>query len=47
VQQQALYICVDCAPDNAPAQRFYKKHGAVPMNKHWLIWKDIGVVLLK
>jgi ribosomal protein S18 acetylase RimI-like enzyme len=42
---KALYICVDCAPDNAVAQNFYKRNGAENRNEHWLIWKDISVLL--
>jgi len=45
VSQKALYICVDCAPDNAVAQKFYKRHGAENLNEYWLIWKDISVIL--
>ena len=43
--QHALYICVDADPENAAAQKFYKKHGAENLNKHWLVWKDISILL--
>jgi hypothetical protein len=42
VQHQAARICVNCAPDNERAFRFYTRHGAAPMNEHWLLWDDIG-----
>jgi ribosomal protein S18 acetylase RimI-like enzyme len=45
VSEKALYICVDCAPDNVIGQKFYKRHGAEKLNEHWLIWKDISVLL--
>ena len=45
IDQKALYVCVDCDPDNLIAQRFYLRHGAESLNKHWLVWKDIRVVL--
>lgn len=47
ISQSALYICVNCAPDNAIGQKFYRQHGAETLNEHWLIWKDIGVTLSK
>ena len=42
VSQHARRICVD--PDD-PARRFYTRHGAVALNRHWLVWEDIAVVL--
>ena len=42
VEQQARRICVD--PDDS-AREFYVRHGAVPLNRHWLVWPDIAVVL--
>ena len=42
VERKALRVCVD--PDD-PARRFYTRHGAVPLNWHWLVWPDISVVL--
>jgi ribosomal protein S18 acetylase RimI-like enzyme len=44
-EQKAARICVDVDPDNARARRFYTRHGAVTLNKHWLVWSDINVVL--
>jgi len=44
INQKALYICVNCAPDNTVGQKFYKRHGAETLNEHWLIWKDISVL---
>lgn len=41
VRQNTFYICVNCAPDNAVAQKFYRRHGAKTLSEHWLVWKDI------
>ena len=45
VDQEAFRICVDVEPDNARARAFYHRHGAERLNKHWLVWKDIRVIL--
>jgi ribosomal protein S18 acetylase RimI-like enzyme len=45
VEQKALRVCVNVAPDNAAALRFYAKHGAVPLKQHWMAWNDIGMAL--
>jgi GNAT superfamily N-acetyltransferase len=42
---KALRICVDVDPANATARRFYLRHGAETLNPHWLVWRDISVVL--
>jgi GNAT superfamily N-acetyltransferase len=44
VEQDALRVCVNVAPDNPVARRFYARHGAVPLHKHWMAWEDVGVV---
>lgn len=43
--RNARRICVDVDPENAAARRFYRKHGAGDLNRHWLVWDDIGAVL--
>jgi ribosomal protein S18 acetylase RimI-like enzyme len=43
--QKARRICVDVDPSNEAARRFYTRHGAGPLNPHWLVWHDINVVL--
>lgn len=43
--QSASRVCVNVAPANAIARRFYVRHGAVELNEHWLVWDDIKVVL--
>jgi ribosomal protein S18 acetylase RimI-like enzyme len=43
VEQGARRVCVDVGGERA--RRFYKRHGAVELNQHWLVWKDIGDVL--
>jgi GNAT superfamily N-acetyltransferase len=47
VWQKASRICVDVEPANTAARRFYMRHGAGELNKHWLVWNDISVVLEK
>jgi ribosomal protein S18 acetylase RimI-like enzyme len=44
-EQNASRICVDVDPANLRARRFYTRHGAEPLNEHWLVWHDIGDVL--
>jgi ribosomal protein S18 acetylase RimI-like enzyme len=38
-------ICVDVQPRNADARAFYTRHGAEPLNNHWLMWPDIARVM--
>jgi len=45
VAQKALKICVDVQPKNAVARKFYVRYGAEELNPHWMVWKDIRVVL--
>jgi GNAT superfamily N-acetyltransferase len=39
----ARRICVDVGDDHA--YRFYCRHGAADLRKHWLVWEDIATVL--
>ncbi len=43
VEQGARRVCVDVGNDRA--RRFYTRHGAAPLGRHWLVWEDIGTVL--
>ncbi|MGA2597063.1 MAG: GNAT family N-acetyltransferase [Bryobacteraceae bacterium] len=45
VERKALKVCVNVAPENITATRFYMRHGAQRMNRHWLVWNDISAVL--
>ena len=45
IEQNAVRVCVDVDPDNPVARNFYMKHGAIELNKHWLVWIDIKQVL--
>jgi GNAT superfamily N-acetyltransferase len=45
IEQNAFKICID--PGNITARQFYAKNGAEPLNEHWMVWKDINVVLAK
>src|SRR5207249_1752092 len=44
-QQNASRICVDVDPDNPTERKFYMRHGAQPLNPHWLVWNDISSVI--
>ena len=44
MDQKALRICVNCAPDNLIARNFYLRNGAADMNEYWLVWNDISDV---
>jgi len=39
--QNAKRICVNVAPENTRAVRFYARHGAAQLNEHWMVWEDI------
>ena len=43
VEHGAGRICVDVGDD--AARPFYRRHGAAPLNRHWMEWEDIAVVL--
>ena len=47
VEQKAHRICVDVDPANTVARNFYVRQGAETLNRHWLFWNDIGIVLRK
>jgi GNAT superfamily N-acetyltransferase len=40
IEQNALRICVDVGDE--AARPFYRRLGAVDLNKHWMVWKDIS-----
>jgi Acetyltransferases len=39
LEQGARRICVDVGDDEA--RPFYRRHGAVELNRHWMIWEDV------
>jgi GNAT superfamily N-acetyltransferase len=43
--QQALRVCVNVSPENTVARRLYARCGAIPLNKHWMVWPDIRVAI--
>ena len=45
VEHDAKRICVDVAPENIVARKFYRRYGAVDLNPHWLVWPDIQTAL--
>jgi hypothetical protein len=46
-EQKALRVCVNVARSNAVAHSFYARHGAVPINQHWLVWSDFTAAIEK
>jgi ribosomal protein S18 acetylase RimI-like enzyme len=44
IAEKSLKVCIDVAAENIPAQKFYRKHGAINLNQHWLCWPDISSV---
>jgi len=38
-------ICVDVQPRNAEARAFYTRHGAEPLNDHWMVFPNISDAL--
>lgn len=45
VREDALRVCVDAAPENAAARRLYERYGAVPLNKHWMVWENARAMI--
>ena len=45
VKQEALRICVDVDSANTIARHFYARHGAGPLNDHWMVWDNIHLLL--
>ncbi len=45
IARNALRICVDVEPSNEVGRRFYAKHRAEDLKPHWMVWKDIRLVL--
>jgi GNAT superfamily N-acetyltransferase len=43
LEHGARRVCVDVGDDEA--RPFYARHGAVSLNRHWLMWNDISAVL--
>ena len=41
----AARVCVNVAPDNEPAVRFYERFGAVPLNDYFRVWNDMPAAL--
>src|SRR4051812_24172202 len=44
-ENKAYRVCVD--PGNDISRHFYLKHDAEILNKHWLFWPDINVLIKK
>ena len=38
-------ICVDAQLRNTEARAFYARHGAEPLNDHWMVFSDISTAL--
>ncbi len=44
VASGARRVCVDVNLDSPAAPHFYVSHGAVALNKHWMVWTDVGQI---
>jgi ribosomal protein S18 acetylase RimI-like enzyme len=47
IEQDARRICVDVVPENVAARSLYRRHGAVELNRGWMVWGDIGRLAAK
>jgi len=45
LQRGVRRVCVDVGDDSA--RPFYRRHGAVDLNRHWMVWDDISGVLAR
>lgn len=45
MENDARRVCVDVQPRNATARAFYARHGAEPLNDHWMVFQDIASAL--
>jgi ribosomal protein S18 acetylase RimI-like enzyme len=43
VEQRALRVCVNVSVEHA--RHFYRRHGALELSKHWMVWDDISIVV--
>lgn len=41
VANNVVRVCINCDMDNEHLVNFLSRHGAMPLNRHWLIWSDI------
>jgi GNAT superfamily N-acetyltransferase len=44
VKHDANKVCVDVQPENTTARAFYAKHGAVELNRRWMVWNRMDDV---
>jgi GNAT superfamily N-acetyltransferase len=44
-EQRIAKVCVDVNLTSPGASAFYLSCGATPINKHWYVWQDIGIIL--
>lgn len=42
VEHDAARVCVNVAPENHVARRFYARHGATDLSEHWMVWTDVA-----
>ena len=42
---EATRICAGVDPGSPAARPFYTRHGAIPLNQHWVVWSDIRTLL--
>ncbi|HMA02553.1 MAG: N-acetyltransferase family protein [Gemmatimonas sp.] len=36
-------VCVNVAPENTQARRFYRRYGAEELSEYWMVWSDVVV----
>ena len=44
-EQKASRVCVNVGPENSVARSFYTRLGAEQLNRHWLAWNQIGILV--
>lgn len=42
IAQQSRRVCVNVAVENTAARSFYARHGAIPLQPHWMAWEDVS-----
>jgi GNAT superfamily N-acetyltransferase len=42
VEHEARRVCVDVGSEGG--RRFYESQGAKELNRHWMVWEDVGEI---
>lgn len=43
MEQGARHVCVDVGSEGG--RRFYESQGAKELNRHWMVWEDVGAIV--